>query len=181
MSWRTSVYLLVFFFVKCWTWYPWWFDLIFPQFVLFVYYILQIAWWCYLLGKFSPRLTVPLSVCMTFERFIISLKICSNAFSIAIPCLDLSGSNYTHLDKISITTIINLNPSLCFQSVFKSTKSPCHCSSMWSTTTGFILKLRRIGSCKVYANCDFNHSSAAYINIFESCFFSFWSSLSFST
>ena len=139
MSWRTSIYLLVFLFVKCWTWYPWWFDLIFPQFALFVYYVLQRGWCCYLLGKFSPRLTVPLSVCMTFECFIISLKICSNAFSIAIPCLDLRGSNYTHLDKISITTIINLNPSLCFESVFKSTKSPCHCLSIWCTTTGLPL------------------------------------------
>ena len=74
--------------------------------------------------------SVLLSACMTFGRLIVSLKICSNAFLIPITCLDLSCSNHAYLDKISITTIINLNPSLCFESLLISTESTCHYSSI---------------------------------------------------
>ena len=113
---------------------------------------------------------------MTLGCLIVSLKICSNAFLTAIPCLGLSGFNHSYLDKIWITTIINLNPSLCFESLLTSTKLICHCSSIWCTTTGLVLKLRRIGLCRVYANCEFSHSSTSPIDIFASCFFAscFW-------
>ena len=71
---------------------------------------------------------VPLSVCTTFRRLLASLKICSNAFLIAIPCLNLSGFNHAYLDKTSITTIMSWNTSLCFESLLISTKSISHCS-----------------------------------------------------
>ena len=75
--------------------------------------MLLFAW--YILTK-TLKISFPLSACMTFGRLVVSLKTCSYAFLIATPYLDLSGSNHAYLDKLSVTTIINLNASLCFES-----------------------------------------------------------------
>ena len=172
MSWRISIYLLVLFFVK--------YRSMIPLMVRF--HLSTICAFCSLCvvnsfmlhsGRyvFTKKLKnfVLLSVCITFGRLIMSLKVCSNAFLIGIPYLDLSGSFLTYLGKIII--IINLRPSLWFESLLISNKSICHCSSIRCTTTGLALKLRRTGLCKVYANWDFSHSPTSPIDVFESCFF----------
>ena len=154
MSWRISIYLLGFFFKKYRNMIPLmvWFNV--SAICAYCYHVLWIDWFCYWISKFSPRrwqiLFVYPSVWLLY--FYVPLKICSDAFLIAIPCLDLSGSNHTHLHKISITIIINLNLSLCFESLLISTKSISHCSSIWCTTTGFVSKLRSIDLCKVHDN-----------------------------
>ena len=43
--------------------------------------------------------SVPLFACITFGHFIVSQKIHSNTFLIAILCFDLGGSNHVYLDK----------------------------------------------------------------------------------
>ena len=187
MSGRISIYLLGFFFVNYRNMIPvmvgcnvstiWDFR---------VHYVLKIALCCYFLGTISLRRwknSVLLSVCMNSGSLIVSLKICSNTFLIANPCLGLSDSNHAYLDEISITTITNLNASLCFESLLISTKSICHCLSIWFTASGLILKLRRPSLCKVttllHSSTLFNHSSTPSIDIFESRFFTSWSRLHF--
>ena len=46
---------LCFFLWNTKTWSPWWFDLIFLQFLLFVHYMSQMVLCCYLLDKLSPK------------------------------------------------------------------------------------------------------------------------------
>ena len=140
MSWRVPIFLLVFFCVKHQNIIP-----LMVQFNLSTIcafrslcaannLMLQIVW------SFHWKFYVPLSVCITFRRLIVSLKICSIAFLIAITCLDLSGSDHAYLDKASITTIINVNPSLYFEGLLMSTRSICHCLSVRITTTWLVLK-----------------------------------------
>ena len=182
MSWRISIYLLGFFFKKYKNMIPLMVSFNVSTICAYCYYVLRIDWFCYHVSKFSPRrwkiLFVHPSVWLLY--FYVSLKICADAFLIAIPHLDLSGSNHAHLHKISITIIINLNLSLCFESLLIFTKSISYCSSIWCTTTGFILKLRSLDLYKVHDNWDFNLSSTSSTDIYESCFFASSSSLNFS-
>ena len=182
MSWSISIYLLVFFFAKYRNKIPLMvrfnFSTIFTFCSFCVADSLMLLSARYVFIK-ALKNYVPLSVCIAFGRLIVSLKICSNTFLIAISCLDLTSCNHAYLDKKSITTITNLNPLLCFESLLITTKSVCHYSFIRCTTTGLVLKLRRIGLCKLYANWDFNHSSTSSADIFESCFFASWSSLDF--
>ena len=138
--------------------------------------ILISAWQVFIMAM---KKSVPLFACITFGPFIVSQKIHSNTFLIAILCFDLGGSNHVYLDKISITNIIKLNPSLCFKNLIISTKSICQLPSIQFTMTGPELKLRRISLCKIYGNWDFNNSSTSFIGIFESCFFTSLNSLDF--
>ena len=120
MSWGISIHLLWFSLWNIKTWSPWWFYLIFLQSLLFVHCVansLMLFLARYVFTKILKN-SVLLSVpdCITFKNLINWIEICSNTYLIAIPSLDLSGSNHAYLDKISIIILINLNLLLIFES-----------------------------------------------------------------